>query len=415
MAKNFKSIFDNTGDSIALRQKFFVKEETTKGTMIGPTDTDFFFTQGGGSITHTQPKQSSPHRSGRHNTDIFREKKSTEWSIPTYVNIDTAAAAGGPDVEDGIQLLWKSMLGRETITASTSLVYDSLTTPDITFSLFENGDKWAQQVPAAFVQGVTMSFPGDGQAGLEWTGRGADRFRVGIGRSVIDNDGGNTVTLDTASHAKRFPKNGLVMIVESDGTTRSADTPNGSYRKITDSNSGTGVITLDGAVLADADGSTTEIYLCYAEPESPTGIANIQTGLEGSMVVGTLPSTTCIRSATITLNNNHEVVDYCYGTDALATPYFVAGGRLSVEAEFEINLNDNLIEFLSDLDEFTAQDIDIFLGDVTTRHMKIDLPKVIFDVPSTTLPDEGSIPVSLSGMGFQTAIDLADEITVSYL
>ena len=115
MAKNFATIFANTGDSIALEQKFFAVEEVTKGTLVGPTDSDFFFTQGGGTITHTQPKQSSPHRSGRHNTDIFVEKKVTEWSLPTFVNIDTGVAAGATEVEDGIKLLWKSMLGKELL------------------------------------------------------------------------------------------------------------------------------------------------------------------------------------------------------------------------------------------------------------------------------------------------------------
>ena len=411
MAKNFATIYDNTGDSIALEQKFFAKEETTKGTLIGPVDGDFFFTQAGGSITHTQPKQSSPHRSGRHNTDTFAEKKVTEWSIPTFVNIDTGAAAGDAEVEDGIQVLWKSMLGKETV--SGSVVFDPSDTPDITFSLFENGDKWAQQVPGCAVESVTINLPGDGQAGYEWSGRGADRFRVGIAKSVVDNNTGNTITLDTTSHSKRFPVGALVMIVESDGTTRSADTPNGSYRKVTASASG--VVTVDGAVLADADGSTNEVYLCYAEPESPTGISEIQTGLVGGMTLGTLPSTTCIRSATITLTNNHEYVDYCYGTDGLASPYFVAGGRLDVECEFELNLNDTLIEFLYDLDSFTSQNIDIDLGDTSTRHLHIDLPKVVFDVASTTVPEEGSIPVTLTGMGLQTTSTAADEVKISYL
>jgi hypothetical protein len=418
MAKDFASIYARAGDSIALEQSFFAKLETVKGTLIGPTDTDFFFTMGGGAITHTQPKQSSPHRSGRHNTDIFREKKATEWSIPTFVNIDTAlGAAASTEVEAGIRLLWKSLLGKEDISAGA--VYTSADVPDLTFSLFENGDKWAQQAPGSYVESCGMAAPGDGQAQLDWAGRSADRIRVGIGQSTAVNDGGNTVTLLVATEAKRFPVGGLVMLVEGDGTTRSADTLGGTYRTITARDTGTGVVTIDGAPLADADGSGgagLELYLVYAEPETPTGIANIQTGLVGSISVdglgGTVP---CVRSFSVNFTNNHEAVDYCYGTDGLATPFFVPGGRLAVEIEMELNLNDSLIELLDDLDEFEAQDIDFILGDVAGRHLKIDIPKGIFDVPSTTLPEEGSIPVTLSGMGFQTSLGAADEVTVSYL
>ena len=415
MSKNFANIYNRTGDSIALEQSFFAKVEATKGTIVGPMDTDFFFTLGGGAITHTQPKQSSPHRSGRSNTDIFREKKVTEWNIPTFVNIDTALGApAAAEIDPAIRLLWQSLLGKEDTAAGA--VYDSSIVPDLTFSLFENGDKWAQQVPGAYVEANSFTAPGDGQAQMEWSGRGADRYRIGIGLFTTDSNTTNIITLDNISEAKRFQVGGLIMIVGADGLTRSTDTAGGTYRKITAINKATAAITVDGAVLADADGTAESTYLCYAEPESPTGIANIQTGLVGSIDVdglgGTVP---CVRSFNLTMTNNHEPVDYCYGSSGLVTPIFVPGGRLSIEVEMELNLNDSLIELLDDLDSFEAQNIDFILGDSAGRHLKIDIPKAIFDVPSTSLPEEGSIPVSLSGMGFQTSLGLNDEITVSFI
>ena len=251
---------------------------------------------------------------------------------------------------------------------------------------------------------------------MEWSGRGADRYRIGIGKFTSDSNTTNIITLDTITEAKRFQVGGLVMIIKADGVTRSADTAGGTYRKLTAVDKVTGAITVDGGVLADADGSSGDLFLCYAEPESPTGIANIQTGLVGSINVdglgGLVP---CVRSFNITFTNNHEAVDYCYGTSGLATPFFVPGGRLAIEVEMELNLNDSLIELLDDLDEFTAQSIEFILGDGAGRHLKIDIPKSIFDVPSTSLPEEGSIPVTLSGMGFQTSLGASDEVTVSYL
>ena len=417
MAKNFKTLYDRTGDSIALEQSFFAVLESTKGTFAAPTDTDFFFTLAGGSVTHEQPVNPVQHRSGRHNTDTFAEKKTTEWEIPTMVNIDIGEAGGDTSQEPAVRLLWKSLLGNETITGATSAVYESSVDPDLTFSLYENGDKWSQQVPGCFVQTGALAAPGDGQAGMTWSGAGADRFRVGIGSSTADNNTGNTFTLDVVTEAKRFPVGAQVMIIEADGLTRSADTTGGTYRTVTDTNATTGVVTVDGAVLADADGSaTTAFFLAYAEPETPTGISNVQTGLVGSISIdGLSGSVACVRNFNLTLNNNHEVVDYCYGTDALATPFFIPGSRLSVELEVEVNLNDDAIEWLYDLDQFTANDIDFVLGDATTRHLKIDIPKVIFSIPSTSLPEEGSIPFTASGLGYQSAPNAADEVTVSYL
>lgn len=417
MAKNFKSLYDRTGASIALEQSFFLVEEVSKGTFAAPTDTDFFFTLAGGSVTHTQPITATPHRSGRHNTDTYAEKKSTEWEIPTFVNIDTGAVGGDTAIDTPLRVLWKSLLGNETVNAGVSLVYESSVDPDITFSLYENGDKWAHQLRAAFPQSNAIAAPGDGQAQFTWSGAAADRLRVGIGAFTTSSDGTNIITLDVASEAKRFPIGSQVMIVEADGLTRSADTPNGAYRTVTARDTGTGAVTLDGAVLADADGSaTTAFFLAYAEPEAPSGISNVQTGLVGSISIDGLGgSVACARAFNLTLNNNHEVVSYCYGTDGLADPYFIPGSRLSVETSVEINLDDNVIEWLDDIDNFVSSDIDFIVGDATGRHFKVDLPKTIFNVPSVSLPDEGSIPVSVDGLGYQTSLGAADEVTVSYL
>ena len=416
MAKNYKSIYDNTGDSISLEQRYYIKEETASGTLIGPTDTDFFFTVAGGSIDFSQPNDPSDHRSGRHNTDTIKGKKVVDWTIPTYINLDTSlGAAGVGEVDLAMRLLHKVALGREQIPGGVT--FDSATTPNATFSIHEVGDKRSVQANAAFVETATISIPGDGVPTIEWSGGAADRKSVGIGASTSNNDGGNTFTLDTASEAKRFPVGSLVMIIEADGVTRSADTPNGSYRTVTARDTGTGVVTLDGAVLADADGSaTTAFFLVYAEPETPTAINDIQSGLVGEISIDGLGGVlSCVRSMTVTLDNQVERVDYCALTDSLGSPYVVYGDRLLVTVDIELNLNDNSIEWLDDLDSFTANDIHAIVGDSGGRHYRIDLPKVEFSPPTVSIPDSGSIPFTASGTALQTATDAADEITISYL
>jgi hypothetical protein len=416
-AKNFATIYAYGGDSVALNQRFFIVEESTSGVFAPPTDTDFFFTRAGGAIDHSQPYESSDHRSGRHNNSIVEQKKETAWTIPTYVNIDTAqGSAGIAEVDPAIRTLWKSTLGTETIPGG--VVFTPADDPSITFSLYENMNEYAHQSPAAFVMSTTLTAPGDGTATLDWAGNAADRYRVGIGQTTANNDGGNTVTLVAVDEAKRFPVGSQVMIITdaAGGATRSADTPNGTYRTVTDSDDTTGIVTLSGAVLSDADGSAAgAFYLAFAEPETPTAIEDILTGLVGSMSIDGLGGVQdCVRSTTITMENNHELVNYCYGTASLAHPYFVPGARLNVNVEIEQNMNHETVEWLYDLDQFTAQDIDFVLGDAAGRHLKIDLPKVIFQVPSTETPEEGSIPFTSSGLAFQTAAG-ADEITVSYL
>lgn len=411
MAKNYASIYANTGDSSALNQRFFLKQETTKGTMVVPAAADYFFALAGGGVNFSQPINSSPHRSGRHNNNTIKEKKSLEWSLPTMVNINESAAQGTGELEPALRVLWKSLLGRETIPGAVQ--YDSVEDPSITFSMFEIGDKWAKQSRGLFVDACEIQLPGDGQSQLAWSGMGVESYLVGVGKSTVDNNAGNTVTVQSGE-GKLFPVGSFVMLVEADGTTRSGDTPAGSARKVV---SVTGdVVTLDGVALADADGSGTPVYLCYFEPvmAGTEGIDNPLTGLVGTFTSASIPGAQCVRSATITVTNGHEIVNYCWGTDAAYGSIFVPASRLEVDVSIEMNLNKDLVMFYNGVQQFEAQDLNFKLGSVAGRHLEIDLPKCIFQIPSISVPENGSIPVSFEGKAYQDALDAANEIVVKY-
>lgn len=411
MAKNFAAIYGGGNPSSALNQSFFLKEELVKGTATIPTGSDFLYTLSGGSINFTQPKESSPHRSGRHNNNIIKQKTSTEWSLSTYFNID-ADAAHTAQIDQAVRTLMKNTLGRETDTG-TQYDYDAVTDPANTFTLFENLDHMAKQAIGCVVESAELQFPGDGQAQTNFSGFGKFVYHAGIAKLTADADTGNDVTVAPAE-ARRFDVGSYVMLVEADGVTRSDDTPDGSPRRITAIDTGTGVITLDGAVLADADGATADIYLCYYEPETPAGIDEPQTGLQGSLSIDTLSGLDCMRSATISLTNNHELINYCFGKEGLGDKVFVPGGRLDVSVSIELNLDADLAGWMQRLREFEAHAITLILGDNAQRHLNITMPRVIFDVPSISVPETGSIPVTFEGMALQSTLDAADEVTVSY-
>lgn len=411
MAKNYASIYNSVNDSSALNQNFYLKEESTRGVFSAPSGSDFLFTQSGGSVNFTQPFESSPHRSGRHNNNIIKQKTETSWTLPTFFNINESGAADGTQIDAAVKLLYKSMFGREQNAASTP-TYDSALDPSYSFTIIEAGDMWSKQAVGAVVESVNLAYPGDGQANSEWSGRAKTSLTVGIGKSTVDNNTGNTVTVQVGE-GKRFPVGAKVMLIESDGITRSADTPDGSPRTVT-AVSGD-VITLDGAALADADGSVNPIYLVYYEPASPSGIDNPVTGLEGSISVAGVSASNCVRSLTLNCVNNHEYIDYCFGEDGLAGSLYAPGGRLEVSVTIELNMNKELVGFLNDLRQFSGAAVTLILGDSTKRHQKVTLPKVIFNVPEVSVPDTGSIPVSFEGTAVQTALDAADEIKVEFL
>lgn len=411
MAKNYANIYNSTNDSISLEQRFYIKEEVTRGTMVYPATTDFFFTLPGGAINFEAPFESSMQRSGRHHSTSIEQKNSTAWNFSTYFNIDTSVAAGVTEIDPAMRVLWKSLLGNEDTT--TGIVYDASEDPDITFTLMEVGDKWSRQTVGAFVNSNNLQLPGDGQATCEWAGNSGESYLIGIGKSEAANTGNDIVV--GSGESWRFEVGGAVMVVKDDGTTRSTDTPDGSPRLITAINNGTDTITLGGAALTDVDGSTNPIYLVYYEPDdaSISAINDIQTGLVGSISLTGL-GTTCFRSLGLNIQNNHELVDYCYGTKNLSGKYFVPGDRLTVELSLSFNLSDEMVEFLHKVKEFQGQVIQAILGDATTRHLQIDIPKGIFNYPGFSLPDTGSIPVEFSGTAFESAFQAEDEITVSF-
>lgn len=412
MAKNYATIYASGNDSVALEQAFFLKLESSRGSLIAPASTDFLYTLGGGSISFSQPFETSPHRSGRHHTDTIKKKKELTWSFSTYFNIDESlGSASSAEIDPAARLLWKSLLGYEDVSAGA--VYDTRNAPDLTFTILENGDKWARQASGCFVQGGNVTLPGNGEAMVEWSGAGKEAFHVGIAKSVTDNDGGNTITL-VSGDADRIPVGGIIMLIEADGVTRSADTAAGTSRLVT-AKAGL-VITVNGAALADADGSGggAPLYVAYYEPATKTAINNPVTGLIGSFAVTGLTSQ-CLRNGTINITNDHELVDYCFGHDTLDSPLFVPGNRVTIEASVEMNLNHEVLEFFNRVTDFEAQDLTFTLGSATGRRFVAELPKVIFPIPAFAAPDTGSIPITFTGNAYQTALDAADELTASFI
>lgn len=411
--KNFASIYNSVNDAIALEQKIFIKEEASRGVLQAPTGADFIYTLNGASVNFTQPIESSPHKSGRHHTSVIKQKTTTNWTLPTFFNIDTSlGAASTAEIDPGMRVLYKSLMGKEDTTGG-SPVYTTEDAPSITFSIFETGDLWSKQAPGAFVEAGNASFPGDGQAQVEWSGMAKTALLVGMSKSVTAN-AANAITV-AATEGSRFPVGAMVMVIKADGTTRSTDTPTGSPRTVV-SVAGD-VVTVDGAALTDSDGSValTPVYLCYYEPATAVAINDPQTGLVGSITIAGLGSADCVRSASLNMTNNHEAQDFCFGEEGLGGRLFTPGGRFTAELTLELNLNHELVEFLNGLKDFAGENITLILGAASGRHLEILVPKNIFPIPEIAVPDTGTIPVTFTGNAYQTGLDVADEVTISFL
>jgi hypothetical protein len=172
-------------------------------------------------------------------------------------------------------------------------------------------------------------------------------------------------------------------------------------------------VTLSGAPLADADGSTDPVYLSYYEPDAPVGINNPVTGLVGSMAIAGV-NLSAFRGATVTLANNHEKSDYYFGTDGLAGQIFVPAAKVSNTVKIDMNVNAEVIRLFNRIQDFEAQDVSIVLGEATGRRLEIRCPKVAFSTPEIPVPDTGSVVVSFEGPALAASADAANEIAVEF-
>ena len=410
MAKIYPLIYASANDAIALEQRFYIKEEATRGTMVFPLATDFLFHLPGGSIGFEQPFESSPQRSGRHHSNIIKKKKVSSFTLSTYFNIDEAAVSGLLAIDTPVKLLWKSLLGVEDATGP-DLFYNAGTAPNATFTMYECGDKWARQTPGGFIMGGNVQLPGDGEATTEWSGNGKTTYLAGIAKSVTAN-AANIITV-AAGEGFRYTVGAAVMIIKyiAGVQTLSADTPAATPRRVTAVTSTT--VTVDGAVLADASGVVDPVYLVYHEPLAPTAINNPVTGLVGDVTIVGLANQ-CVRSLGLNFQNNHELVDYCFGEDGLGGTLFVPGDRLTVEVTMSMNLNHEVLAFFIGLLDFPTKNIVGVLGNVAGRNVTFTVPSARFMIPAFSVPDTGSIPVEFSGTAYETAFGLADEVEVRY-
>lgn len=412
MAKNYSAIYNNTSDSNAIEQRFFIKAEAVNGTFNAPLNTDFLFTLPGGSITAAQPLIDDPQRTGdRQSVGSIAEKRDENWSLELYFNVDLLAANGNAAIDNAVKTLWRSSLGRTSVGVSSEFIADGVLAPSITMTIMQVLGDTSLQMIGAYVQDFEIQLPGDGQAKATFSGKGGQVKTVGIGKSTVNNTA-NTLTVQSGE-GWRFPVGSKIMIIMDDGLTLSGDTAAGTFRTVT---SVTGdVLTVDGAVLTDADGSGVgaPIYVVYYEPLAPVAINDPQTGLVGEISSSLLPSGYCFRNLTISGANNHEEVNYCFGSDGLDAPFFIPGGKLTLTVSADLNLSKALVGFYNKIVAKVPVDILAVLGAGTGRRYEFELPKIDFSIPEISVPESGSIPVTFQGMAKQTSAGALDALVVT--
>lgn len=368
---------------------------------VGVADEDFLLYTTGGP-TFSQAIESNAHRSGRFHSGVVKAKKMAEFSISTYVNMSGSA---GDSIDKAVKLLWKGLLGSETVVPSTSIQYRQAL-PGTYMSLVRVSTIFAEYYTGAYVKDMTMTFPGDGPATCEWSGKAEKRIIAGIAKvngAVVASP--NVVV--EAGETDRYDVGAPVMLVDVDGRTilYGAD---GSLT-ISSITALSNQLTLSGSVdVAD----NTFVVPWHPGAVSLTGRDNIFTDLEGSLKLQQSGSNICVTNAQLTFTNDHVDFDNCFGADA--NKGFAAANRMTMALAVTFDLsNANFAEVVQSAN-FEGYAPEIILGAVSGRHLKITAPKWIPAVPSIEVPENGVTPVTLEGNLYQSSPGAQDPILVEF-
>jgi hypothetical protein len=370
---------------------------------VGTDDQDFLLYTTGGP-TFNQPNESNTHRSGRFHVGIVKKKKVAEFSFQTFVNMFGAA---GASLDNAVKLLWKNLLGKETVTGGTSIKYEQ-DLPNFYMSMARVSTIFGEYYTGAYVKENTLTFAGDAAATCAWAGKASKRVIAGIAKINGAVNASATVIVDTGL-TDRYDVAAPVMVVSPDGHEIVAGA-DGSLTIATITKL-TNTMTLSAAITVADDG--------YVVPWHPgavqqTGRDNIFTDLEGSFKLRQSGSNIDISSATLTMNNNHNDLDGYFGRDANAG--FVAGQRLDLGLSVAFDLSNETFGEVVQTSNFEGFDPEIILGNASSgRYLRIRAKKWIPSVPSIEVPENGTTPVTLEGSLFQSAAGARDPITVEFL
>lgn len=360
-----------------------------------------FMTKAGLKVS--QPFEMSEHRTGRQASNIIKKKIVAEGDLELYVNMDTSG--GTPDIDTPIEDLLENILGRKTSTGGL-VKFDAVDPPTSFLSILQGNNVFARAFNGGYTKSLKISLPGDGEAKITLPVKCRDGKYAALGKLSAAIVSSASVVLE-ANEANKFDTGCRVMLVDPDGRT----VLYGADGSLTFTRTGSATGTLSATVdMAD------DSFMAPWTPHNfdQVGIDNPVTGLSGTVSLdGGLSDIEEIRSVEISFDPKVEDQDNYYGADGNRGR--VVGGRAEITVDIDVMLSNSQAQHIMEAKRFVAKSVLVKLGDPTGRHVRFVFPNVQFMVPDVELPDEGSVPLKLSGKCLQTTVGGLDAFSIEYV
>ena len=317
----------------------------------------------------------------------FTGRKSADWSIEKY---SLPSGAKGTKPDDAI--LWEAMFGEEEIHLDTSVDYILLAEPSISLSIFNDVGPHREAICGAVPSKWSFKFGGGDEPKVTFSGEAKDHYLCG---SDVLTEDATTTTAITVTDARQFAIDMLIKVGTEDNSAAGF--------KINEINYGTNVLTLNAQVASQSSGAAV-----VPLPLTPTTIGNVIPVIVGNVKIGT--TEILITGCGFDVDQKVGLRNDEFGSESASG--FRHPDFREVTCSLDLYFKKDAAKWLNDAKRFTAQDIEVNLGDTEGYKMEIDANQVEFEIPNIDVPDSDECTISLAGKCLGSAGE--DELKVLF-
>lgn len=302
----------------------------------------------------------------------FTGRKSADWSIEKY---SLPSGSKGTKPDDAV--LWEAMFGKEEVHQDTSVDYILLAEPSISLSIFNDVGPHREAICGAVPSKWSFKFGGGDEPKVTFSGEAKDHYLCGSDTLAED---ATTTTAITVADARQFAIDMLIKVGTEDNSAAGF--------KITEINYGTNVLTLNAQVASQSSGAAV-----VPLPLTPTTIGNVIPVIVGNVKIGT--PEILITGCSFDVDQKVGLRNDEFGSESASG--FRHPDFREVTCSLDLYFKKNAAKWLNDAKRFTAQDIEVNLGDTEGYKMEIDANQVEFEIPNIDVPDSDECTISLAG------------------
>jgi len=379
----------------------YVEREVAYGTARPLNGADAFYTMSE-SLTPAQEREVRPDRSGSpDHVERVMGRKSAEVEFSTLL-----LPSGSITTEPDTGMLWQNAFGRLSINA-TGLEYVQATAHNwavtVRRAIRAGGGQGVadlqEHVRGVIINAVEIAWGSQGQNGLATTtfrGMGKDWGHTGntsLASGYVTLGTGNTSFRVAAP--KQLSANSLVKLI-----TSISDTGSGASGILVDSvNITTGLVSFNSGTTMVATGASGRAIVPY----NPTAVT------AGSPIHARVGFLSLDGSATqiehlggrITFEDNRGLLNEEVGHDSPSRALREDRRNVTFSLDFLVR-RENLGELLSDMQTNAAQNIQVNLGSVKYKTVKIHMKNAEWDMTPVDIPDQGMMRISMAGSALGT-------------